>query len=526
MSIPSFKLSRLCVAVAIAAPAALVGSGAVAAEATVKLIVNHGQASTMAVGSHASAVGGRVTRDLSRLGATAVEVPASKVAQFKALVGAANVEVDAERTLLGQRVGPTATPVLRGAAIAGTEVAPYGIPLVQADKVKGTGAWQPVVCIIDSGIDGRHEDLKKNTMSGKNFTTSGKWNTDENGHGTHVAGTIAGVDNQIGVVGVNGKNQVILRINKVFDAGGSASSSTVADAMMDCLDSGANVVSMSLGGSSSTAVEKNAAQALDAAGILTIAAAGNGGNTAISYPAGFKEVVSVAAVDANKAWATFSQFNADVEIAGPGVLTLSSVPTGTGVIGSLTVDGTAYEAIAMTGSAQGSVSAPLYDFGLGQTDDTGVAGKVCLISRGVITFAEKVTRCEANGGVGAVIYNNAPGNFAGTLNGAPTTIPSMSVSQANGATLMTKIGMTADAGVVASNYAYLSGTSMATPHVSGVAALVWSFHPECTAAQIRKVLNSTAMDLGDPGRDDKFGNGLVQAKAALKKLDGGFCAAN
>ena len=180
----------------------------------------------------------------------------------------------------------------------------------------------------------------------------------------------------------------------------------------------------------------------------------------------------------------------------------------------------------MTGSALGSVSAPLYDFGLGQTDDTGVAGKVCLISRGAISFAEKVTRCEANGGVGAVIYNNVPGNFAGTLNGAATTIPSMSVSQADGATLVTKVGMTADAGVVASNYAYLSGTSMATPHVSGVAGLVWSFHPECTAAQIRKVLNKTAMDLGDPGRDDKFGYGLVQAKDALKKLDAGYCAAN
>jgi len=524
MSTPSFKLRRLCVAVAVAAPAALIGGGALAAENTVKLIVNHGQVNAAAVGGHAKAMGGRVTRDLSRLGATAVEVPASKVAHFKALVGAANVEVDAVRTISGR--SPAASAGLQGAAVAGTQVVPYGIPLVQADQVKGAGSWQPVVCIIDSGIDGKHEDLKKLTMTGKNFTTSGKWNTDENGHGTHVAGTVAGVDNKLGVVGVNGNNQVVLRINKVFDASGSAPSSTIADAMMDCLDSGANVVSMSLGGASATAVEKNAVKALDAAGILSIAAAGNAGDTSISYPAGFKEVVSVAAVDSNKAWATFSQYNADVEIAGPGVLTLSSVPTGTGVIGSLSVDGTSYEAIAMTGSAQGSVSAPLYDFGLGQVDDGGVAGKVCLISRGAITFAEKVTRCEANGGVGAVIYNNVPGNFAGTLNGAPTTIPSMSVSQADGAILMTKLGVTANAAVQTSNYAYLSGTSMATPHVSGVAGLVWSFHPECTADQIRKVLNKTAMDLGDAGRDDKFGNGLVQAKAALKKLDAGFCAAN
>ncbi|MBN8486296.1 MAG: S8 family serine peptidase [Burkholderiales bacterium] len=524
MSIPSFKLHRLCVAVAIAAPAALVGAGAVAAEKTVKLVVTHGQVNASAVGSHVNAVGGRVTRDLSRLGATAVEVPASKLEQFKAAVGAANVEIDAMRTIMGHRVGPAATPGLRAAATTAAEVVPYGIPLVQADKVKGAGSWQPTVCIIDSGIDGKHEDLKKLTMSGRNFTSSGKWNTDENGHGTHVAGTVAGIDNKIGVVGVNGKNQVILRINKVFDASGSAPASMIADAMLDCMDAGANVVSMSLGGGGSS-VEKQAVEALDAAGILSIAAAGNGGDTTISYPAGYKQVMSVAAVDANKAWANFSQFNADVEIAGPGVLTLSSVPTGTGVIGSLSVDGTGYEAIAMTGSAEGSVSAALYDFGLGQTDDPGVAGKVCLISRGAITFAEKVTRCEAMGGVGAVIYNNVPGNFAGTLNGAATTIPSMSVSQADGGILLTKIGMTADAAVMTSNYAYLSGTSMATPHVSGVAGLIWSFHPACTAAQVRKALNNSAMDLGDAGRDDKFGNGLVQAKAALKKLES-LCSLN
>ena len=69
-----------------------------------------------------------------------------------------------------------------------------------------------------------------------------------------------------------------------------------------------------------------------------------------------------------------------------------------------------------------------------------------------------------------------------------------------------------------SNYAYYDGTSMATPHVSAVAALVWSYFPTCTGAQIRASLNRSAMDLGPAGRDVKFGHGLVQAKAAYDRI--------
>jgi subtilisin family serine protease len=67
-------------------------------------------------------------------------------------------------------------------------------------------------------------------------------------------------------------------------------------------------------------------------------------------------------------------------------------------------------------------------------------------------------------------------------------------------------------------YALLSGTSMATPHVSGVAALIWSANPSWTNQQIRAALDVTAQDLGAPGYDTSFGWGLVQAKAALDEL--------
>jgi subtilisin family serine protease len=99
-----------------------------------------------------------------------------------------------------------------------------------------------------------------------------------------------------------------------------------------------------------------------------------------------------------------------------------------------------------------------------------------------------------------------------------TTIPSVSASDTAGADMLTKLGQSATVTVAASNYALFDGTSMATPHVSAVAALVWSHYPNCTAAQMRSTLQKSAQDLGDPGRDVKFGYGLVQAKAALDRI--------
>ena len=74
-------------------------------------------------------------------------------------------------------------------------------------------------------------------------------------------------------------------------------------------------------------------------------------------------------------------------------------------------------------------------------------------------------------------------------------------------------------------YGSLSGTSMATPHVAGAAALVWSYFPECSNHQIRNILALTAKDVGSSGCDDKTGFGLVQAKAAYDILDKHGCEA-
>ena len=256
-------------------------------------------------------------------------------------------------------------------------------------------------------------------------------------------------------------------------------------------------------------------------GILVIAAAGNAGDTTTSFPAGYPSVMSVAAIDINKAKAGLSQSNADVEIAAPGVDRLSTVPANFNSKGSLTVGAGSCPVLAMDGSPRSSATGPLADFGLGGAAAPGtMTGTVCLISRGDFAFSGKVLNCQASVGVGAVTYNNVPGDPTFGLAGVATTIPSVAATQADGATMLTHLGTAATVAVSAdpTQYASLAGISMATPHVSGVAALVGSNHPGCTAAQLRSTLQKSAMDLGTPGRDNNFGFGLVQAKAASDRI--------
>jgi subtilisin family serine protease len=458
---------------------------------------------------------GRVKLEIAELNAFAVDLPVKAVARLQANKRVKYVEDDALQYAL--EVTPR-NRLSKPSDITAQET-PYGITMVQADQLPGTHADNRRVCIIDSGYQTVHEDLAGNNATGENLTTSGDWDTDELHHGTHVGGTVSAIDNTLGVIGVLPNAEVSLYIAKVFDASGTAPSSTIALAMLHCGQHHANVISMSLGGSAPSQLQQTVARLLDQSGVLMIAAAGNGGNSQISYPAGYAEVVSVAAVDSAMNWASFSQFNADVELAAPGVGVRSTVPMGTGTDSSVVAGGQSFEVIAMEGSPFASVTAGLADFGLGDAIDPAMNGKICLIQRGDITFADKVLNCQASGGRGAVIYNNVPGPLLGTLGGIATSIPSVGADGNDGAALLAKVGSNTTVTVEQSNYALFDGTSMATPHVSAVAALVWSYFPNCTATQIRKSLARSAMDLGDPGRDTKFGFGLVQAKDAFVRIN-------
>jgi len=488
-------------------------SVAAAAPDTDRYIIKYQNGKADQVRAALKARGAEIARELPSHDAMAARMPASAASGIERNPNVEYVEVDQKRYMVSH--------------LDGAQEQPYGIAMVQADQVSDAAANNRTICIIDSGYDSAHPDLSGNNVTGSSDPGgAGLWYDDGSHHGTHVGGTISALSNGIGVVGVLGSGNVKLHIVKVFGNDGTwAYSSDLVAALDVCQSNGANVVSMSLGGTFKSRFEDVAfAQAYNA-GVLSIAAAGNDGNTRKSYPASYDSVVSVAAIDSNKMIADFSQQNSAVELAAPGVNVLSTVPVGTGTESTVDVSGTGYDSNAMEDSPIASGTGALVDCGLGDSVCTGAAGAVCLIQRGTITFADKVLNCQNGGGTAAIIYNNVSGALLGTLGGVATAIPSVGVSQADGQAMLGQLGQGATVTVATSNYAYFDGTSMATPHTSGVATLVWSTHPECTNAEIRAILDSTAEDLGAAGRDPAYGYGLVQARAAVDYIDANGCTA-
>ena len=417
--------------------------------------------------------------------------------------------------------------------LPGREVIPYGIEHVDMPALPYRHGVNRTICIIDSGYDLQHEDLPKGGVSGAfDAQGSGDWFVDETGHGTHVAGTITALANGTGVTGLIPQPQAVnLFIVKVFgkdpNSGESTwtSSSNLIAALDRCEDAGATIVNMSLGGPEKAWAERVAFARAARRGMLLVAAAGNDGPDAPpSYPAFYPSVVSVGAVDANNKLASFSQHDREVELVAPGVDVLSTVPTDSGRLALLAAEGVGQLAAdPLEGSALGEVHGAFFSCGLAQSI-CPAQGQICLIQRGENTFADKVQHCQEGGGLGAVILNNEPGSFSGTLGDQPSTIPVVGLPQEAGPILAAlPTGQAITLTVIPSSYGLKSGTSMATPHVVGVAALVWSYHPQCPAQAVRLALDQSALDLGSPGRDPLFGFGLVQAQAAKVFLDRKTC---
>jgi serine protease len=455
------------------------------------------------------AAGGSIALELPEQAAAAAMLPSAAVTALQSNPHVDYVEIDPPRYRQSQTI-------------------PYGISMVQATDAAfaGGAATNKLVCIIDSGYGRGHEDLDSSAnVTGTNLSGTGNWYEDTCGHGSHVAGTIAAVNNTLGVVGVAPGARI--HVIKVFNGElcDWTYTSTLVSALNACRNAGANVVSMSLGGAGGSVTEQNAFNNAWAAGVLSIAAAGNDGTTSFSYPASYTSVVSVGAIDATGAVADFSQKNSQVDLAAPGVAVESTLPyfeTNTLTAGGTTWNGGRIEGAARTNGASGV----LVNGGL--CDSVGSwSGKVVLCQRGSITFFAKVDNVLRGGGVAAAVYNNAPGGFSGTLgDGVTSTLPAISLSDTDGNAALAAAGQTGTVVSVrtpGSSYEAWNGTSMATPHVSGVATLIWSYVPTASNTQVRSALESTAQDLGTAGRDNSYGYGLVQAKGALDALVASQC---
>ncbi|MBL0350301.1 MAG: S8 family serine peptidase [Elusimicrobia bacterium] len=226
----------------------------------------------------------------------------------------------------------------------------WAMPKIEAptawDSTAGGGV---VVAVVDSGVDGTHPDLVDRMWAnpgeipangldddGNGFVDdAGGWDfanddgnpTDDAGHGTHVAGTIAATaNNGLGVAGVAfGARLMPL---KGLDAGGAGYESDLAAGIIYAADNGARIINASWGGSSKGALIEAAVNYARESGVLLVAAAGNS-NGPVGYPAALDGVAAVAATDDADRKADFSSFGPPMDVAAPGVGILSTLPGGT-----------------------------------------------------------------------------------------------------------------------------------------------------------------------------------------------------
>ena len=183
------------------------------------------------------------------------------------------------------------------------------------------------VAVIDTGIDCAHPDLKCDFGSGANIVDPSATPTDDNEHGTHVAGTIAGRGDG-GPIGVAPKATLIPV--KVLDAQGSGNLSDIVKGINWATRAGVNVINMSLGGPTGSAALERAVKHALSAGVVVVCAAGNSGPNpdTVGFPGGYPGVIAVAASDLNDKVANFSSRGNAVAFIAPGVDIASTIPGG------------------------------------------------------------------------------------------------------------------------------------------------------------------------------------------------------
>ncbi|MGM0841738.1 MAG: S8 family serine peptidase [Bacillota bacterium] len=256
--------------------------------------------------------------------------------------------------------------------------------------------------VLDTGIDSKHPDLK---VSGGVCVLQADCTMaymDDNGHGTHVAGVIASVNNDIGSVGVAPQSELFAI--KALDSTGGGTTTTILSGIEWAMKNNIDIVNMSITTKDNDLALKTMIERAYQSGVLIVGAAGNNGTTSgtednVLYPAKYTSVIAVGAINDKEQRVSTSATGKELELVAPGYNIYSTVP----------------------------LNADIFD-----------------------------------------------GNRDG--------------------------------------YAYMTGTSMAVPYVTGIIALYKEQFPFYTNQQIRDLLTMNAKDLGIEGKDSHFGYGLVQMK--------------
>ncbi len=208
--------------------------------------------------------------------------------------------------------------------VTNPQVQDWGIGAINAPSVWNSYSGSSVkVAVIDTGIDSNHPDLK--VYGGANFVARAKSYDDDNGHGSHVAGTIAALNNSQGVVGVAYNSE--LYAVKVLDRRGSGYLSDVILGIEWAIDNQMDVINMSLGSNSPSSAFESVLNYAAAENIIVVAAAGNDAS-AVDYPGAYPTTIAVGAIDDSLDLAYFSSNGPEVDVVAPGVNIYSTYKEG------------------------------------------------------------------------------------------------------------------------------------------------------------------------------------------------------
>ncbi|MDD5057211.1 MAG: S8 family serine peptidase [Sideroxydans sp.] len=403
-----------------------------------------------------------------------------------------------------------------------------------------------VVAVVDTGINYNSEDLVANmwggdTMHGQNFaadvpTGIGSDPMDLAGHGTHVAGIIgAAGGNSIGGVGVCW-NASLMAV-RVLEATGSGTTASIIAGVNYAVTNGAKVINMSLGGSGFDQAFSDAITNAQTSNVLVVVAAGNETNdndvTSASYPCNYTQpnLICVAALDQNYALASFSNWGAtSVDVGAPGTNIYSTWAGTSSVITDTFVSGWTYSSTTAGGgwAANGGwLEVPGTGWGAAlynaNTDDRvyknfNLSGVNAAVLEGAAAINVK------SGDYFLINYKSAGGDpsyFVGSTgtiaraytnqhDGISTAYYSGKINLTNCLTTTCTVGSQLlsdplslrDNGITMTNfkittltnttnsYNTINGTSMATPEVAGVAALVWAHNPLYTYADVANAIKN------------------------------------
>ncbi|MFC1754702.1 S8 family serine peptidase [Thermoproteota archaeon] len=391
-----------------------------------------------------------------------------------------------------------------------------------------------VVAILDTGIDYNHPDLGgtfglgQKIIGGYDFVDNDEDPLDEDGHGTAVAGIISANGVLTGIA-----PESSLLAYRVVDKMGNVKSSDLIRALERASKDGADIINLSLGTSEEIESLSYAVQSVIESGIVVVAATGNSAHVSFGEPAGRKEVIAVGA----------SQNN---------------ITTDQDAAVMLNHEGFELIAAFMNGSktSLNGVSGDIVYVNYARENDVvslDLTGKIALAERGgdlgeLVYFSEKEANVVARGAIGLIVYNNGiRGLFLGNLAGPHNppnysgSIPVVSLSGRDGLYLLDKLNNGSDVEVtvfthksaqilsdsiayfssigpissfylkpdivapgvnvnstsINGTYVQLDGTSFATPHVSGAAALLLQLHPDLTPNLIAGILAPTSKVLID-----------------------------